>query len=496
MPGLFRGDGGAQQRHLSLAALAPIAASVVLAVVNILIWYPGEANNDSDSQYRQIASGILNDWHPPAMTRLWELLLHVAPGTAPLFLLNLLLYWTTPALVAITLVRTRHQLAGWAVVAVFAIPTFIMQNINITKDVHLTVVLLFAWALIFAFRAADRAVPRGVVVMAVILISYAMLVRVNAVFAVFPMLHYALSWSRARTLVPAVLLTVVVGIMLVPAAALVNHRVLNARDAGAIRSLQLFDLGGIADRTGDLAAFGPASSIDQRMLHQCYSPMMWDTLRDCPGLMARTGRTPEDQFKRVPPLGDLWASAIVHHPGAYAAHRFASFNSATYFVEPAHHLDAVRTFSTAASRAPTLKNRVLDLVRYFPPLMPAVLLALGLGAAVLLVAEPRLRERAEPLGVMALVVSGLAYGGSFLLVGVATDLRYFLFPDLALLLGTILLLVVWGRGGDRGLTSIRSFALAIPAAAFLIVIGARTFMQVPVPADGTTPIYARSQDHG
>src|SRR4051812_50205065 len=75
------------------AAAAGFAASAAL-------FWPGIALFDSVEQYRQAVTGDVTDWHPPVMARLWGALAQLWPGTAPMLLLQLCLYWLGLGLLA------------------------------------------------------------------------------------------------------------------------------------------------------------------------------------------------------------------------------------------------------------------------------------------------------------------------------------------------------------------------------------------------------------
>ena len=58
-------------RALSLVGAittSPTSIAVIgslLLVANLVGWFPGVANDDSDSQYVQAVAENFNDWHPP-----------------------------------------------------------------------------------------------------------------------------------------------------------------------------------------------------------------------------------------------------------------------------------------------------------------------------------------------------------------------------------------------------------------------------------------------
>jgi hypothetical protein len=75
-----------------LRARSALLAAALLGLAAIAIRWPGVPMYDSVAQYGQIVDGAYTDWHPPIMARSWALLRLVWPGTAPFFLLQMLLW--------------------------------------------------------------------------------------------------------------------------------------------------------------------------------------------------------------------------------------------------------------------------------------------------------------------------------------------------------------------------------------------------------------------
>ena len=60
---------------------------------------------DTVAQYRQVLSGVYDDWHPPAMARVWALLTAFGPGATPMLVLQLATYWLGVGLIGGALAR-------------------------------------------------------------------------------------------------------------------------------------------------------------------------------------------------------------------------------------------------------------------------------------------------------------------------------------------------------------------------------------------------------
>ena len=238
---------------------------------------------------------------------------------------------------------------------------------------------------------------------------------------------------------------------------------LGSQSSGALESLQFFDVAGIARLTGDDASFGNAR-VARSDLDRCYSPIMWDTLpQRCPALWTSIRSAAFDGGGGVagqPSLTHLWLEAIRRHPLAYVEHRLLTFNSTLYLFVPPHHTEYVRKLDTAANRSDRLSARALDAVRYNWLMAPATLLALGCSLLWFATRRTRVSDQEtdafdDRRAALVLLVSATLYTLSFLPFGVATDMRYFFWPSIAVLVATVLL------GGDLVAARWRPLAVAV-----------------------------------
>ncbi len=464
--------------------------AALLLTANLAYQWPGALNPDSQGQMAQIASGRLHDWHPPAMTRLWQALgLIFGPGPAPMLVFDLATYWAGLAIVALLLVRAGRPLGhAAAVLAAGAVPLFLMLNIAIGKDASFCGAFLLGAALLIAARTVRR--WRGAALAGgAAMLGLAVLMRHNALFVAGPLIAYAVAPAALRRPFWTMIGSVLLGLALVPVAGWVNHRLLGAADARAIASLQYFDLAGIAAATGDTGVFGAGTRLTERDVRSCFAVEMWDTLSPwgrCPWFTAKAGdpvpaSVGAGQETRSPiSLDRLWIAAILRHPFAYAGVRLRHFNSETYFFVPEGHVRAVRDNPKEDVAARRYRgSRLFYALRAAPVFMPGFFLAIAL--AVVGVSAGR-RDSDTALGQAApmLAMASLLYGASYLVVGVATDLRYFLTSDLAALVSAIL---AWGDPGTRGALRRdgwrRAMAIGLPVLALVAMLLGRVILPVP-----------------
>lgn len=423
------GDSKQSVRTRSTALLAGAAL-----LLTLLLFWPGVAMFDSVTQYGQLLDDSFEDWHPPAMARLWSLLHPIADGQAPMFVLQVLLYWTGLGLIAAALAGKGRRWPAVAVLVLGLWPPLLGWEAAVIKDAQMASALLAAVGLVAWWRLRAARMPVWAIVLAALLIGYATLVRANAVFATVPLaVALVRPWSWRGGLPRALAIAVAVLVVLV-ASGWVNHQLLGARPTGVERTLPTFDLAGIAARTppGAVPVLPPPVS---RMIvaQRCASPILWDPL----SVDARCGFVQNELTARAPgpALFRAWEAAILAHPLAYAAHRLQHWNATMRWIVPEH-------FPLAAPPASSEPND-LGLAQPMPtatlvanlagPLARGPLGApmLWFGAALATLAVARPARGAEHALAAALALSAVAMEASFLLVSIASDWRYHLWSMLA-----------------------------------------------------------------
>ena len=454
-------------RHIALVATA-------LGVASLALFWPGTAMYDTVAQYRQVLSGVYDDWHPPAMARVWALLAPLGPGATPMLVLQLVTYWLGLGLIATAIARLGRSRSAVAILVIGLLPPFLGWQGVILKDAQLVGAVLAAVGIVGWWRLAGRPLPRAMWIPVIALLVYAVLVRANAVFIVVPLvvtLAPRPAHPIARLATGLTAIVVVLGI-----APLVNHQLLHANRSGVEATQALYDLGGIAARVPDRSTTGlTASETATVIARHCAKPFFWDPLGDdthCGTTMARL---------RMLPTATLYltlASAALHHPIAYAGHRLAHLNSTDRWLVPFHW----------PSAAPPALSEPNDLglanpgvgARAWESLTAAIVeTPLGWPIAWIVVAITALaaslsrpRDPVRDLA-LALLVSALALEVSFAVLSIASDLRYHLWPMIATALATVLL-------ADRPPPS---KILVIGTTALVLVVGsgiaARTLLPRP-----------------
>ncbi|HXH16504.1 MAG TPA: hypothetical protein VNJ10_10280 [Sphingomonas sp.] len=415
-----------------------IAAALCLA--SLALFWPGIAMYDTVAQYTQVLSRVYDDWHPPAMVRMWVLLAPFGTGAKPMLVLQLGTYWLGLGLIAAALARTGRPRSAIAVLVIGVLPPFLGWQGVVLKDAQLTGALLAALGIIGWYRLARRAVARAALIPATLLLVYAILVRANAVFIVVPLV-VALA-PRPTSLVARILTGLVGVIIVLGIAPIINHQILGAQRSGVESTQALFDLSGIAARVPDGEAIGLTRAEAATVIaRHCASPFFWDPLGDdahCGTTMARL---------RALPVGTLYvtlAGSALHHPIAYATHRFAHLNSTDRWLVPFHWPSAA---PPAASEPNTIGlpnpnaaaagwDKTTAVIVETPLGWPIAWIVVAITALAACLSRPRDPTRDFAL---ALLVSALALEASFGVLSIASDLRYHLWSMIATALAVVLL---------------------------------------------------------
>ena len=395
---------------------------------------------DTVSQYEQVLSDELTDWHPPIMVRLWQLLHPLAAGTAPMFVLQVALYALGFALIVAALARCGRPVAAAAAAIVALSPLLLGWQMVVLKDCQMLGALMGAVGIVGHYRLGGRRVPRIPASIVVLLFAYATSVRANAIFATAPLMALLLPYPRSMIGRGILALGTTAGILL--ASPFLDHHVLGAEPSGVEKSLPVYDLAAIAVASPNSPS--PFSRAERQEIarRHCVKAYFWDALGEpnacepmSEGLQKESDRT----------LFLQWAQTVGEHPNAYAEHRLRHWNSTERWLIPSNLQEA----------APPDEAEENDLGLKTPasPLMPvwqsvaAAEAGTPLGWPImwtmiaLLLVPIAWRRREERVGqlALALVASVLTLEASFLVVSIASDIRYHLWSMAASVLGLILL---------------------------------------------------------
>ncbi len=370
--------------------------TILFAFINLMLRWPGKLHQDSVKQLQQAISGHYTDWHPPIMAMMWRGLLPIVEATVGMLMLQIALYWLGIGLFAAVLAKGNHHRAALIMLLSGFTPIALIYTGVIMKDSLMTSFFIAAFGLVAwkDVRLKSAGLLFGVT---------GMLTRPNAVFAFASLLLLAL--RRKLSLFKSLIYALIISIALIPLTQWINHDLFGAERTGVERSLQIYDLAGIAYFSGDTSVL----PVDTPDLSECYTPLYWDTLL--------ASRCDYAYWKLDDSITREWIMGIVTHPLSYLQHRLAHFNYETFFLVP-----PVQQCVEAPEKHDCPRSLLSDFISKNGLLWPVAWLTLGIVMLLSGLGDiPR-----------ALTISALMYGFAYLVVGVASNFRYFYWTELAI----------------------------------------------------------------
>jgi hypothetical protein len=231
-------------------------------------------------------------------------------------------------------------------------------------------------------------------------------------------------------------------LVVLPLSNWINHDLIGAKPQDPLRSLQIYDLMGIAVYSGDIGVLGKHAPPMAKIV-SCYTSYWWDPYSPwgiCDDVSQDLEYISDDLYEVTPYLAErsaLWQRAILTHPVAYMAHRLTHFNSSIYFFVPSVTYRYSKAPEVVFGRRIITQHEIyLDYLKKNFLFWPVFWLALGVGAL------PFLKQSVATSPVIscarALITSGLLYSAAYLFIGVATETRYYYWSIMAIMLGIIL----------------------------------------------------------
>jgi hypothetical protein len=381
-----------------------------------------------------------------------------------MFALQEALYAGGFALIVAALVRGGRWRSAVAIALLALSPLLVGWQMVVLKDGQMLGALIGAVGIVAHYRFGCRRVPFIAAAAAGLLIAYATLVRANALFATVPL--SLLMVPRPRSMISRAAIGAMAIAALLVAMPFINDRLLHAEPSGVAKTQPLFDLAAIAVATPQ--APSPFTRAERATIarRHCVKAFFWDPLGEptaCEPAVERLQEEPERTLYL-----DL-ARAVAAHPIAYVEHRLAHWNSTErWLVQP--NLPEAAPPDEAEDNDEGLRTPT-------SPLMPkwqsvaAAEAGTPLGwpilwtAVALLLVPAAWRRRTEPVGsvALALIASALTLEASFLVISIASDIRYHLWSMTASALALILL---WD---DLRLS--RAQAIASAAVLALVIAG-------------------------
>jgi hypothetical protein len=413
-----------------------VACFVVAACV---LNYPGHLSLDSLTQLNEGRSGRFTSLNPPFASALLGLFdrIHEGAGLQMLFDIGLL------ALALIVMLRALPRTSALSNLLLFvflASPITLIYGGIIWKDVLFAHLELLAFALLMSaerhsgrwkagaivvlLAASSQIRPQGVVVALVACMAFAWLPRRAGDRSVTTKAGLGIALFSA---------TVIVSLLLSAFVTQKSDRTIGIAYSNAAPVLMLYDIAGIVKRVPDLdlsllAQAGTDVPLLKQLIVVGYTPQRVDSLDIYAAL-------PDSEHLYLP-LVRQWVQAISTNPGAYLAHRFDVFSWHLGLHDPAKCLpvhvgidDSDPTLLAALNLRETASPYSGVLWEYASamfatPVFRGITYAAILGASLLLLARAGFGRH---IAATSLALAALLFALSYLVLGIACDVRYLYF---------------------------------------------------------------------
>lgn len=203
------------------SALFVIALTALLVAMIWLCFAPGFMSYDSMVQYQTALDQHYTDSHPAIMSYIWHLSMSLLPGPQSLLILHLIVL-----VLGILIWYSNSVRRAWAVLipGIFFLPWIINFAGVLWKDVGMAFCLLLATGLLF-----NRKKNKWMIGLAIPFIFYAAAVRHNALFAILPIIFYAVRYYfPERSTLQGVVITMLLSATLPLASSILSYDILKA----------------------------------------------------------------------------------------------------------------------------------------------------------------------------------------------------------------------------------------------------------------------------
>ncbi|HTP29186.1 MAG TPA: hypothetical protein VMK12_26430 [Anaeromyxobacteraceae bacterium] len=389
--------------------MVPYAVAAAWGLLLFYAFHPGRMSVDSIDELIQGRAGTYTNWHPPVVSWLMGFAAAKAGSPWPVLALQLAMLAFGFAVLCHRTRDHRILVAGLFVLTLTCSPIWSLAVV-LWKDVLMAGILLCAVASLRCLRPW----------LALSILVCASLTRHNALLAALPLMVPA-AMMLANSLRVRLLagLAALGAMVLAPSGA---DRLLDAKDASSGTQVLAYDIAGICARAPNGAEHLTFADTNCAELAAGYSPVSATSIIFPPG--RSRGYSWFTPRKRA--IAHAWRRAVIAHPRAYLAHRWAVFQRLM-------SLDGLpNCYATHDGISPNPwgyalhRGRLLERLRDLETLLkPTVLfqgwlwMALAFSLAVL----SWYRRHDDPLP-FSVATSGFLYSAEYLLVSPTCDFRY------------------------------------------------------------------------
>jgi hypothetical protein len=427
-----------------------VTFALTILLVYALLFYPGAMGFDVAYQWWQSRGGETTNIHGIGMTWLWHLENLITTGPGLLFVLQLTLLLTGAVLIADSL-PVRQVWKLFFLLATIGAPVCFVQFSAVGSDTMLTAALCCAFGMMVVAARGARA-SAVLVALSVLLLFFALLLRKNALLAVFPLLVYAIhitrkSRSHSSTLRSGLAISIpLVALMQVGSWMLESHV---DRRVAIFPATAMWDLAAMSIHANEVllppSTYGPGMTVED--LSQALVPYANTTLFEKTHAgMRQPFFDPDDPMNGQ--IRDAWIGSIIRFPEYYLSHRW-QVTRLLFGSKPAEWPGELVYYAGEYQYRdnPIVIGNTTKLHQWFVGLFEALRSTWALAAyPYLVIALAALamawRRRQLPGAQAALVAcaSGLMYAMPLPLISPSAELRYLSWTCLSSILGIALAL--------------------------------------------------------
>jgi len=293
---------------------------LIVSLWSLIVFFPGSYSVDSWNQYNQMIQNSYHDWHAPVLPFIWRQLYLITGRFESIYVLQMVLYWVFVFLL-LTYKGTGHA-AFIAGILVATLLLFIPQYVM--KDTHHAI----AWALAIVLlirrhSCPDRRIRIVISMLTLLLLTYGLFTRMNAVIALLPLLYVWLP-VRENFFKKAGLVLIMFSLM-IAANYWLTYSVLHAQRQYPEYKWKLLDIAGISKRSGINyfpAGINSYTHFSYDSLMAVYTPASIDDIY-WPAMGASPFPRPDERLYRE--VSVQWKKAIAAHPALYLENRWEGF---------------------------------------------------------------------------------------------------------------------------------------------------------------------------
>jgi hypothetical protein len=301
--------------------LLPYYVLLIFFLINLYIFWPGQMNSDSISQYKAAITGVYFDHHPPMMSLLWRFLDHVIPGPGLILLFHLLMLYG--ACFIFMLCFETYSKLKWFYVLMPIWPSISFYSFMIWKDAGFAFSFLLASAILSYFMVNKKHPNLLIILFILVLLFYGTGVKYQAMF-VLPFMVTGLAYVSNNFKFNFNFFLIGIGLYLMIFGLvdkLNNYFVPESQKNHSWQYVKLYDLTAISLKTNEplfpeFVIKNPNFSMES--VKSKYNIDRVDDLVFFEGSPLKKGETPQERQEVL----NYWKTNVLKYPSFYLQHRF------------------------------------------------------------------------------------------------------------------------------------------------------------------------------